>query len=269
MSNPDKNKPLDLNNLSNRDGKKLTEILGRNLPNALVLDMNNSEERIKYLIHDGEYFEGKPYGNIPNINGYKIHCANNTPCGRWWVQDNGEGLIGYISSPKNSTDKNIGRNIVSNMIEAYKFCGVSKINLHAGYKVGPYFWAKCGATPTWESWKGLRQILDKKLDSLIDKNEIDKDKQGGAIKIARRALRENDPKAIWSISDSDIGKVLLSNEHNHKLENINLPDTTWVGQIDLNDKKVRERLETYLSKGKHVDRLSISGISKGMGRGMG
>ncbi len=246
-------KNLDINDLSRRQWRQITHILGKDLPNSRVLEISEEDVKNKYLADDGEHKDGNPF-KVNDLRGFKVHCCNNTPCARWWIQDNGEGLIGYIQSPTENNDKNFARNLLSNMIEAYKECGVSKINLKAGYRVGAYFWAKCGAIPTKESWHRLKIEIRKKLPTVINNETIYKN--SAAIKIVEEALKSDDPRKVWAISDSNIGKELLLNEHNNKLEKISLPNTTWFGQIDLDDKDSLKRLNAYLHKEKYVDKIA-------------
>lgn len=246
-------KNIDINDLSRKDWRKLTHILGKNLPSSRVFEVSAEDIKNKYLADDGEYKDGNPF-NVYELKGFKIHCCNNTPCARWWIQDNGEGLIGYIQSPSENNDKNFTRKLLSNIVEAYKECGVSKINLKAGYKVGAYFWAKCGAIPTKESWHRLKIEIRKKLPEIINDKTVYQN--SAAIKMVGEVLKSDDPRKIWAIADSEIGKDLLLNEHNNKLERIHLPNTTWFGSINLEDKESAKRLYSYLHKESYADRIT-------------
>jgi hypothetical protein len=61
--------------------------------------------------------------------------------------------------------------------------------------------------------------------------EIDEDEASALRDLAD----SNDPKAIWSIADSDHGKELLLN-------------TDWQGSLDLHDKETMDRFNAYVGK---------------------
>ena len=114
-------------------------------------------------------------------------------------------------------------------------------------------------------WHRLKIELRKKLPTVIDNEKIYKN--AASIKIVEEALKYDDPRKIWVISDSEIGKELLLNGHNNKPEKILLPNTTWFGQIDLDDKDSMKRLNAYLHKEKYVDKIAKqSATHKGFSR---
>lgn len=62
-----------------------------------------------------------------------------------------------------------------------------------------------------------------------------------------RLAQSSDPKAIWAIADSPLGKELLLN-------------TDWSGVLDLRDKDTMARFDAYVNKGKTKDAEIAKGI---------
>jgi hypothetical protein len=79
-----------------------------------------------------------------------------------------------------------------------------------------------------EAWEELADKVQEKLENM-DEDDVSDQERETIIEL----IDNPDPKAVWAIADSEVGKELLT-------------DTEWDGVLDLTDKEVLERLNAYI-----------------------
>lgn len=136
----------------------------------------------------------------------------------------------YFQLPAGEQGAGTGKNVLASQIALYKSLKFERVELHANINVGGYAWAKYGFHPQDGEWNKLSQYFSRQLDSPRF-NGVD-----AATKDATRAiLSQSDPKALWALSDSRLGKSLMLG-------------CSWNGYLNLKDPEAMERFDAYVGR---------------------
>jgi len=139
----------------------------------------------------------------------------------------------YFVIKPGSQGKNVAKEILSNSMTAYADMGVETVILSANMEVGGYAWAKYGFKPTDKEWKSAKTSFSTNLDRIAQKSLFDFNKPSAGVQALRNLIASPDPRAIWAISDSVLGKELLKG-------------SDWVGFLKLKDTEAMERFNDYV-----------------------
>ncbi len=126
-------------------------------------------------------------------------------------------------------NKGLAKKVLNDWLDLYEEIGIQKIDINANIDVGGYAWARYGFTPTKDFWKTYKNDLLEKLEimwkDIIPENEFN---------YLSNLMKEDNPKNIWKIADSKLGKDLLYNE-------------SWEGEFNFNDAEQFNRLKKYIN----------------------
>ena len=89
--------------------------------------------------------------------------------------------------------------------------------------------------PTADQWKSFKDELVGSINQAISQGKIPEDLHSPASELADILTDSTDPKDIWLLSDSKIGKQILLGKE-------------WSGFFDLQDPDVTTRLNNYLGR---------------------
>lgn len=126
-----------------------------------------------------------------------------------------------------------GKKLLAAQMAQYQRMGLTKVDLFANINVGGYAWAKYGFVPEKSGYFILQNYMTRCLEGAAKSMDI-------APEIYDKLqvlINDKDPKTVWAISDSPLGKTLLK-------------DSAWNGELRLGDKESMERFNAYVSKGK-------------------
>jgi hypothetical protein len=132
----------------------------------------------------------------------------------------------------------LARNLLKGAISFYKKCGITRIELIAGFTMGGALWPRYGFRPkTPKDWEDLKPAIISRMDQQPDKV---KKIYGPTVK---SILEQADPRAIWDLSalkhTSDPPRDTLG----WRL----LAGTYWRGVLDLDDSAAMEICTKRLS----------------------
>jgi GNAT superfamily N-acetyltransferase len=126
----------------------------------------------------------------------------------FWLEDDYQG-------------RGVAKDVFREAMPFYQRIGMKRIEVIASSSGGGYAWARYGFVPDRSDWERLVRTLanrsnkPKGTDELVDSVDL------------------ANPKHIWRIADSDIGKELLRGR-------------AWRGQLDLADAEQMRRFQTYV-----------------------
>lgn len=136
----------------------------------------------------------------------------------------------WFEIPKSLQGKGFAKKIIRNWNDLYTEIGVEKLTVSASLDVGGYAWAKYGFVPKQKSWDILRNSIIDNFDDIVDVEQL----SVSDIDFLGKMVNNKDPKTIWKIADSDIGKKIL-------------PGRIWEGELDFkNDLEALTRYKKYL-----------------------
>jgi hypothetical protein len=124
--------------------------------------------------------------------------------------------------------KDIAKHIFAASIPEYQKLGMKKVKVGAGLSRGGYAWLKYGFVPDRNSMGYLMSNLRNMATT-------------PARKAALRLVKESDPKTLWALADSKVGKEMLSGRG-------------WNGVLDLENKDQMDRFNAYVGKAKPIKR---------------
>jgi len=125
--------------------------------------------------------------------------------------------------------KSIAKPFMKSLHSLAKQIGVPQLELKANIDVGGYAWARYGFAPDEDTWSALK--LD--IARSIKYNKLLAGESLVTADFVQKVLSSKDPKMIWALSDSAIGKKLLMGQQ-------------WRGYLDMADAEAMERFIEYL-----------------------
>jgi GNAT superfamily N-acetyltransferase len=230
-------KPSDLSDFLGKERVQISDNVDD--PHNLIKNWN------KYIGMDPEEFADSFFGAR-----YKPQMTVSYGAGQIYVDAllqnprTGEHLASvsrFINGPKNRATasffevdsaqqgKGIGKQVTASNVKMYADLGITEVHARCNINVGGYAWAKYGYVPRdREAWEELADKVQEKLENM-DEDDVSDQERETIIEL----IDNPDPKAVWAIADSEVGKELLT-------------DTEWDGVLDLTDKEVLERLNAYI-----------------------
>ena len=137
---------------------------------------------------------------------------------------------GYFQMPTGEQGAGTGKRVLASQIGLYQKLGLQQVNLHANINVGGYAWAKYGFLPSQGDWGKLSQYFSRQLNSPRF-NGVD----AGTKNAVQSILSQSDPRAMWALSDSRLGKQLMLG-------------SSWNGSLNLNDPEAMGRFNAYVGR---------------------
>lgn len=127
--------------------------------------------------------------------------------------------------------RGIGAIFTRNSFVLYTRLGLTVVKLYANFEAGGYVWACFGFRPTQEEWAQVREEIGHRAAQLPHSVP------SATRKALSNSLKNNDPRAIWVISDLDeggrLGRRLLAGTH-------------WHGFFDFRDADALDKLHRYI-----------------------
>lgn len=127
--------------------------------------------------------------------------------------------------------RDVAKSVLAGQIDAYRKMGLREVRTTANLDVGGYAWAKYGFAPGEGDWNMLRREIYGKID--------DYSPPAPEYDAYSKILDSRDPKSIWALSDSPLGKNLLIGRY-------------WNGKLDLRDRDSMARFDAYVSRRRRV-----------------
>lgn len=125
----------------------------------------------------------------------------------------------------------IAKRVLGSQMSVYERLGVHQVTVGAGLSVGGYAWLKFGFTPSGESWDAMRTIGTLRYSIDVRKNEMG----ATAYSALTKLLDSPDPRSIWAIADSPIGRELFLG-------------SSWNGSLTLSDQQAMARFNAYVGR---------------------
>lgn len=138
----------------------------------------------------------------------------------------------------------ISKDLLANSIKLYDRAGIGKVELTAALSVGGYAWAKYGFVPrAGNETRALFTTVGERLERF-------EGIPAPVRKVVRALLDQQDPKAVWAISDLD-GVQVRRGDRMVPLGKALLLGTVWRGSLQLDDPQARARFDQYVRKTPH------------------
>jgi GNAT superfamily N-acetyltransferase len=130
--------------------------------------------------------------------------------------------------------KGIGKKVLAQQVDDYKAMGVQQIQTLAALNAGGYTWAKFGFLPSKSEVPAFVEKARMRVNGLPGNTPLQRQNRDRLERFVK-SLDPNDPKTVWEIADSAIGKKVLAG-------------SMWKAQLDLSNKDQMERFEAYVTK---------------------
>ena len=124
-------------------------------------------------------------------------------------------------------NRGLGAEVTRDALRLYRELGVSNIVLKASMTEGGYVWARYGFVPSQSAWDKVRGQIRERLAEM--------DLDGALRQEITSHLDDKNPRAIWRVADSVLGKELLLGR-------------SWDGEMDLGDQVSVRRTRDYLRR---------------------
>ena len=177
----------------------------RDLPGPIDMAMDTRVGDVRVAFHGSDWFARRTFSRWGN----ELRVSHDY----FTIEPGGQGA-------------GLATTLLANSVDAYRSLRVSQVAVHADIDVGGYAWAKFGFVPGDASWDDLRHSLREGLWRVDDP---------AARQRIAQLLDDDDPRAIWELSDSQAGKTLLLG-------------SDWHGALDLDDPLAMARFMAYIRR---------------------
>lgn len=130
----------------------------------------------------------------------------------------------FLEIEKKRQGGGLAKQLIGSQFDIWRDIGATGVDVHANLDIGGYSWARYGFVPDSDSWGRLKEYATNKLTAAQRTQVAD-------------VLGSSNPKALWALSDSEVGKPALLNSN-------------WYGKLDFTDAEAVNRFYAYVAQAK-------------------